>query len=169
MDLIRAVKGGDLIDAVRGGDLFKVKFLLDKGADVNYSNSRGWFALLFAVEFGGIGICMLLLESGANVNQSDEEGWTPLMYAVFCYKINIIKLLLVRGANVNYINKYGATALSHALRKPDIFLILRWRGAKFSDNKHTNIDGLILLIYRGIIPIDILREIHRQYYLCQLL
>jgi len=85
------------------------------------------------------------------------------MLAVFHGKIDIVKLLLIRGADVNHINKFGNTILSYALNRHDIFLILRWRGAKC--DFHTNIDGLLLLMYSKFLPKDLLREIHTKWIL----
>jgi len=117
-------------------------------------------ALISAVKVGDLERVKYLIEGGADVNRSDIHEWTPLMYAVLRNKIEIIKLLLTRGANVNSINIDGTTAL-HIARDIYIYKILRWRGAKtilFRDN-----DGLLLFIYNGKIPIDLLREMHTKW------
>jgi ankyrin repeat protein len=153
----------DLIEAVRDKDLERVKLVIQKGTDVNYKDDCEWTALFWSVYVDRIDICKLLLENGADVNKPEESKWTPLIYAVATRKIDIIKLLLIYGANVHHININGQTALCLSLSMPNIRYILRWRGAKYINNEHTNLDGLILIIYSGIIPIDILREIHCKY------
>jgi ankyrin repeat protein len=162
MDLLRAIRYG----VGYGYDLEKVKLLIDNGADVNYSgDSHGWTSLFWAVYHDRIDICILLIDSCADVNHKDKSGWTPLLIAVYEGKINIIKLLVTSGANVKHNIEIGLNTLYYALRFGDdtIANILRWRGAKYSDHIITNIDILLLLIYFGTIPRDILREIHTKW------
>jgi ankyrin repeat protein len=160
-----------LIDAVCGGSkLGMIKLLIEGGADVNIQDHNHWSALFYAIKFNRMNICQLLIEKGANVNQCDENGWTPLMIAIVDYKIDIIKLLLIRGANVNIKSNAGWSARDIALRynSYNFCSILCWRGAKFGKGREINkqiidIEGLLLLIYRRILPIDLIREIHTKW------
>jgi len=158
-----------ILRAIYSGDLRRLKFLIKEGVDVNQQEWDGRAALFWAVAYDRIHMCRFLLDSGAHVNHIHEGGWTPLIYASFRYNIRIIKLLLVRGANVHPINKHGHTALDYALQKGNMYIsrILLWRGAKSNrykmPKKLINIDGLLLLIYRKILPSDLVREIHTKW------
>jgi hypothetical protein len=152
----------DLIGAIRaGGDLNTIKRLIEKGVDVNYEDWKGRTALGQAGDLEQVKF--LIDNCGANVNYQNKAGHTVLMLAVFNRKIEKIKLLLSRGANVNLESNFGSTALNHAI-DDNICNILYWRGAKFGQlYKHNNIDGLLMLIFFGIIPCDLLREIHTKW------
>jgi ankyrin repeat protein len=154
----------DLIDAVKDGDLRRVKLVIEEGADVNYRDSNGRTALYWAaIEHDRIDICRLLLDLGADVNQLNKSNSTVLMYAVYNSNIEIMKLLLSRGANLNIINSYGLTEIDYALKRIyniNVVRILYWRGAKC---RNTNINGVLLLIYSRILPVDQLREIHTKW------
>jgi hypothetical protein len=172
MDLIEAIRVGVLVpekmrllSAVRDGDLGRVKFLIDLGEHVNYEDSHNRTALFCVTYNDNVNIGRLLIDKGAYVNQQSIYGWTPLMHAVVNNNINIIKLLLIRGANVNQKNKDGETALDYA-SVDYIIKLLCWRGAKFGSKKNTkpiNIEGVLLFIYCGNIPRDLLREIHTKW------
>jgi len=153
-----------LLDAVCFGDIERVKLLIEKGADVNHEEF-GYTALSWAIDRDRVDICKLLLDSGADVNHMhyDGSGWTPIIMAVYEGKINIIKLLVTRGANVKHKVANGLTALDYAFAWGNdiIIRILSWRGAKCPQIKE--IELILLLIYRGIIPIDLLREIHTTW------
>jgi ankyrin repeat protein len=69
-------------DAASRGDLPAVKLLLDKGADVNAVDYRGYTPLLQAVQYDRDSpeIVKLLLEHGANVH-AVAEGQTAVTIA----------------------------------------------------------------------------------------
>ena len=69
-------------DAAGRGDLSAVKLLLEKGADVNAADYRGYTPLLQAVQYDrdSPDIVKLLLERGANVN-AVAEGQTAVSIA----------------------------------------------------------------------------------------
>ena len=64
--------------------LFAVAALLDKGADVNSTDSIGCTALHHSIYSGSLLSMALLLSSGANLNLRDDEGLTPLEAAECC-------------------------------------------------------------------------------------
>ena len=101
------------------------RFLLNKGANVNYQTKKGWTPLILASmkKYGNIEIVKLLIERGAEVNaEAEDPGYshdrgrfTPLMFAVHINREDIAELLLNNGANIDYVNKVGKTALGAAI------------------------------------------------------
>jgi hypothetical protein len=71
----------DLLHASGEGDFERVKWAIEKGADVNANN--GQMPLCLASWKGHESIIFLLLEKGADVNAKDDEGSTPLHYASY--------------------------------------------------------------------------------------
>jgi ankyrin repeat protein len=57
-----------------------VKFLLDKGADVNVKYNHSRTSLIFASQHGNVDVVKLLVDKGADVNVKDISGRTALMY-----------------------------------------------------------------------------------------
>jgi hypothetical protein len=72
---------GLLLAAHQPGSAATAGYLLASGADVNYSDSHGWTALMFASENGHVVVVKKLLGAGADVNYSGSYGWTALMLA----------------------------------------------------------------------------------------
>jgi hypothetical protein len=81
------------------GDLARVRWLLDRGADVNAAD--GMTSLMMACESGRSEIVRELLGRGANVNAQTSTGMTSLMWACQFGHLEIVRELLGRGANVS--------------------------------------------------------------------
>lgn len=62
-------------------DIAVVRFLIDKGAFVDETDSRGVTALMVAAYRGGEEVVEFLLEHGANPNHRAKDGRTPLISA----------------------------------------------------------------------------------------
>jgi len=83
----------------------KMKYALEKGADVNYEYG---YALSHASDLGHIEAVKLLIEYGADVKINDNES---LLHASSKGRLEIIKMLVEAGANVNEENRNGAILL----------------------------------------------------------
>ena len=68
--------------AASSGNLEKVKYLVDKGADVNAMARNGDTALLLALENKHLAIAQLLLENKASVRVATVYGYTPLHLSI---------------------------------------------------------------------------------------
>jgi len=70
-----------------------VKFLVERGADVNAKSDVGQTALIEASEWGRLDVVKLLVERGANIMAKDDDGWTALSIASRIGCLDIVKLL----------------------------------------------------------------------------
>lgn len=94
-----------------------VKLLLDKGVDVDASNSSGATALHLAAKYGRLAIVKALLDKNADVNVKAKGGETPLHEAINAKdpaknpgdRRAIVKLLLDKGAGINAAAATGVT------------------------------------------------------------
>ncbi|KAL9657448.1 hypothetical protein ABK040_016717 [Willaertia magna] len=103
--------------ASREGHVNIVKYLVDKGANINLTDRERYAAIHYAVGSGQINVVKVLVEiPNIQVNEKDFLFRTPLMRAVESCNFEIIKLLIERGhANVNLQNNTtGWTALHYA-------------------------------------------------------
>lgn len=97
--------------ACSAGDKDEVRFLLEKGVDINISNIDGLTALSQACIDDNLEMVEFLVEMGADLNRSDNEGWTPLHATVSCGFISIARFLLDNGADLTAVNFDGELAI----------------------------------------------------------
>ena len=92
----------DLGIAVWTGNLDRVRFLLDKGAKVDQTNSIGETMLMLACRSDRLEVVRELCCRGANVNYvlTDGSGLTPLIIASKMGKLDVVRELCDRGANI---------------------------------------------------------------------
>ncbi len=141
--------GEELIRASEEGDEEYVKWLLERGADVNAATSDGNTALHWAARKGSSELVKILLEHGADPAVSNSEGKKPYQFAeseeikevIFEHYARgkdlgeeliraseegdeeYVKWLLERGANVNAATSDGVTTLHIAVREGFIELV----------------------------------------------
>lgn len=105
-----------------------VRFLLDKGADINKGNTFEKFTPLIGAVMTGPGesnddkayhMVTLLIHKGANVNAGDDHNFTALYWAATRGYYKTATLLIDSGAVVNCRLIDGRTPLSEAKRKGD--------------------------------------------------
>lgn len=82
-----------------------VRYLVEKGADVNASDS--YFATQLMVAHSPA-MAAVLLDAGAKIEATDDEGGTALMFPTTA---GMIRFLASRGANLEARDKHGKTAL----------------------------------------------------------
>jgi ankyrin repeat protein len=98
-----------------------VKFLIDRGANVNAAPGGGLFAAGWWDDIVNLG---LLIDAGARIDI--VVGVTPFL-ACWCWKrFEAAKVLALRGADVNYRDKKGRTALYHGVEKQYDPSLLHW-------------------------------------------
>mmetsp|Transcript_1175 Transcript_1175/g.2525 ORF Transcript_1175/g.2525 Transcript_1175/m.2525 type:complete len:688 (+) Transcript_1175:106-2169(+) len=100
-----------------------VKYLLEKGADIEMTQPSGFRALHFAstVQDEGDTVLKMLIKAGADVNAvAEKSGHTPLLLAAGQGLSERAKFLVKHGANVTASNKEGVTALHYAAARGDL-------------------------------------------------
>ena len=116
-------------------------FLIEKGADVNLTNSGKISPLLIAAALGHTEIARRLIQKGADVNVMTRDNFTPLYLAAAQGRLEIVRLLIEKGAKVNAKCEKGQTALYIAAQNGhgEIVKLLLEKGA---DPSIANDDGL---------------------------
>merc|ERR1712034_260214 len=88
-----------------------VKYLLEKGANVNQVNHDGMTPLYMSCYVGHLPVVEYLINNGANVNQARYDGRTPLLVSSVEGDLPIVEYLINNGANVNQADYEGITPL----------------------------------------------------------
>lgn len=100
-----------------------LSMLLDAGAPLDTTNSRGLTALHVAA-MRGISACVRrLLFSGADVNYQDSDGRIPLFYAARSRRgtaRRCLQMLLEAGSSLDVPDTYGATPLHAAVESGNV-------------------------------------------------
>ena len=89
-------------------------FLIERGADVNSSDSDNWTPLLNSAKNGNAELVRVLIEKRAMIDARDSGNFTSLMWACYKNRTDCVKLLLDANANPNVQCKNSICCLSWA-------------------------------------------------------
>lgn len=167
------VKKLPIINASRMGSLEMVRDMLERGTDVNTTNSfhisgnyngiylpSGTFPLLAAVFEGNLAICTLLVEKGASIDKPlcismnsgsgplcKENGYTALLLAVKLKKVDIVRFLLSEKADITHraVNGHTVFTLAEENKNDEISTLLEnFARERISDNTITEAELALL-------------------------
>jgi cytohesin len=104
-----------MLRAALDGDLGTVEKLVAQGADINYSDSWGNFAMFTAAWEGNLQALGLFYNLGAKISFEDSN---LLCNAAYNGKVDSVKWLLDKGENANFsFTNTGENALHYTLSK----------------------------------------------------
>jgi len=114
-----------------------LKYLIERGADINRKTRERYTTLQIAIEYKQENIAIYLIEHGANVNEKTHDNDYPLHMAILFKQENVAKCLIEHGANVNELNYVDVLPLQVAIKtkQENIAKLLIERGAVKSHNK----------------------------------
>jgi cytohesin len=116
-----------LVAACSKGHTEIVRYLLQKGANVESRNDFGITALHKAARGGHADIVKMLLAAGARVDQPDDEGRTALYLSCMAGRAESVQLLLQHGSQIRLTSNVFRNVLYAAVAsgsKPVVELIL---------------------------------------------
>ncbi|XP_070582828.1 ankyrin repeat domain-containing protein 17 isoform X6 [Erythrolamprus reginae] len=101
--------------ACAGGHEELVQTLLERGANIEHRDKKGFTPLILAATAGHVGVVEILLDNGADIEaQSERTKDTPLSLACSGGRQEVVELLLARSANKEHRNVSDYTPLSLA-------------------------------------------------------
>jgi hypothetical protein len=106
-----------LLAARDAGDLELVRFLHERGAEIDRPDADGRTPLSFAAAAGRLELVRYLAREGAAVDSKDDRDRTPLFHAVLFDRRETVAWLLEHGAEVDVADRFGDTPLMMACAK----------------------------------------------------
>ena len=107
-----------LIVAAKAGQVEVLKFLIEKGANIEACGSIDhWSALIHAASNGHLNCVLALIKAGANINYHAFSGTTALCEASYNGNLSCVKALVETGAEINAPGDGGFTALEEAKKE----------------------------------------------------
>jgi ankyrin repeat protein len=140
-----------LIVAAGRGHEAVVRRLLERGANIEATDTKASTAVMLAASGGHTATVKLLLKEGAKIEATDVNGSTALRFAAGRGHQATVKLLLEEGAKVDAANKIGSTALifsAGAGHLATVQLLLE-KGAGVDAVDKNGFTALILAVNRG--------------------
>ncbi|EMS87155.1 ankyrin repeat protein [Leptospira noguchii str. Cascata] len=67
---------------------------MERGANVNLEDKRGYNAFIYAIETGNKNVLELILPKISSINSKNRYGKTPLIYSVEYGSLSITQLLI---------------------------------------------------------------------------
>ncbi len=105
----------EMLTAAFDGDFATVEKLVSQGADINYTDTWGNFAMLVAAWEGNTQALDLFFKLGSKISFDDAN---LLCNAAFNGKVDSVKWLLDKGENANFsFTNTGENALHYTIRK----------------------------------------------------
>jgi quinoprotein dehydrogenase-associated probable ABC transporter substrate-binding protein len=105
----------ELSNAIIANDSERVKFLVEKGADVNAPDLQGWTPLQNAARQRKDQMIKTLIELGADPNRPAADGSTPLIAAAMRDHVPSVKMLVEKGADIEQPGPQGYRPLALAI------------------------------------------------------
>lgn len=138
--------------ACRGVHLEAVKFLVDKGADVNAEDSNKVVPLHSLAVRNSAAAIAILVDNDADVDFKDYGGKTALHYAAMSNATDAVVILVKAGADLENIEDYGRTPLILSAREmggPATIRVLLEAGADVNARDKFQATPIDLAAWRG--------------------
>ncbi|XP_041369743.1 E3 ubiquitin-protein ligase MIB2-like [Gigantopelta aegis] len=101
--------------AANDGKLDIVKFLVEKGFDVNAKDLSGNTAFLKALKKKHVDVSRFLLEADTDLEISNDDGQSAMHCAVYAGDASLVRDLIMRACDVNVVDNSGDTPLHDAI------------------------------------------------------
>lgn len=128
--ILNADSNSNLLDFARQGNLDGVKTSLSEKADINFKDSQGTSALMFAANYDHFQVVKFLVDNKADVFAKNTSGWTAAIMA---------------GARNNSLIKEYLEAVERTIKKSQATgIVLSVFGDVSVNNRKLNVGDMIL-------------------------
>ncbi len=150
-----SLKSTPLTIATASGQSETLKYLLQKGANINHKNIYGNTPLMLAAIYGHTETLRFLISKQANIFLKNNNGYSALMLAINFQQLENVKALLENGANVNekIIDNWQPIFIAAKTGNLDIVKIIVEKGGKLTEKLSENWTLLHIATYYGHIQL----------------
>lgn len=117
-----------------------VKYLVDKGVDLEFKNYNKETPLHIACEVSTPEIIKYLIDKGVDLETKNYNEWKPIHLACRHQNYDVVKLLIDKGVDLESVNEYGYKPIHYACIKSDLKIIKLLVNKGINLNAQTN-DG----------------------------
>ena len=123
--MCKMLKGGctSLHLASSRNHLNVVRCLVDRGAEIEFTNCHGTTALHCACRTNSVDVVKFLLDKGADINLRNMGGYTPLFVASKFNNMDTVIVLLEQGADPNIKTIIHVSPLTEASRRGNLEIV----------------------------------------------
>eukprot|EP00833_Pecoramyces_ruminatium_P001730 jgi/Orpsp1_1/1175762/evm.model.c7180000055119.2 len=101
----------------------QVKFLVERGADINVIDGYGHTPLMIASGHGRIKTVQYLVNNGADIHKKNAKGYNALLLSSKYGHFLVLKYLVEKGAHLNEKNNKGDNVLHLSVRHGNLSII----------------------------------------------
>lgn len=105
----------ELANATLAGDPERIRFLVDKGADLDALDNQGYAPIHTTARSRDAETLKLVIELGANPDTKDRDGYSALLHAAMRDDVETIEALVEAGADTEVRSSEDATPLGIAI------------------------------------------------------
>jgi len=103
--------------------LDQVKFLVERGVDINATDGYGHTPLMIAAGYGRLKTVKYLIEHGADLHAKNPKGYDALLLSSKYGYFKVAKYLIDHGADIHATNNKGDSAFLLSLRHDDLDIV----------------------------------------------
>jgi len=131
--------------------LDQVKFLVERGADINVVDGYGHTPLMIASGYGKLDTIRYLVEQGADLHMKNYKGFNALLISAKYGEFDTMKYLVEQGAQLHEKNNKGDDAFLLCLRHNNLDMVkyLLDQGADINIKDKKGYNALMLSSYFG--------------------
>jgi len=132
-----------------------VKYLIDKGADVNIANDFGYTPILGAASGGNVEGIQYLIDAGADINTKLPNGESLIHMAARGGNVEVLKMLVDNGVDINQKTDFGRIPLINAIYSEQLEAIkyLVEHGANLNNRNNNGATVMHAAMYRDSIEV----------------
>jgi len=133
----------------------QVKFLVERGADINVTDGYGHTPLMIAAGYGKYDTVRYLVEQGADIHLKNIKGYNALLISSKYGQFQIVKYLIEKGANLYEKNNKGDNAFLLCLRHDDINMVKFFleKGVDINEKDNKGYNAVMLSAYFGYLDL----------------
>lgn len=155
-----------LMLAAGAGNMDLVDLLIEAGATIDATDSRGWTALMKALfnyeqNRGFPDVVSALINAGADIEHKVSYGTRPLMIAAGYGEAGVVEVLLAAGADTGALNEGGRNAKTMAETKDYVEVVnqLHMHDLRKSDGKKASCStGAVSKAAPGVNVVNFVRK-----------